>query len=71
MNPILGGLANEVLLSTARGGVALDGVATGTDKVIQPGQLDNERVVVVLPERFSAQPCSKDGSQVPLRLFLQ
>lgn len=45
-------------------------MASGTDKIVELGKLDNESVVIILEEWFGFQASCKDGSQMPLRLFL-
>ncbi len=51
MHPILGRLSHKGALVSARTGVALHRVASRAHKVVQPRQLDNEPVPVVLIER--------------------
>jgi len=50
MHPILGGLPNEGALVPTSTGVALDGLPTRPDEVIELGQLDNKRIPVILVE---------------------
>lgn len=45
-------------------------MASGTNKIVELGKLDDESVVIILEERLGFQPSCKYGSQMPLRLFL-
>lgn len=70
MHPVLGGLADKVLLFSAGGTVALHGVSLGPHQVIQLGQLHHKRIVVVLEERLGLQARCKDRLEMPSGLFL-
>lgn len=70
MHPILGRLSHEVLLSTTCCTITLDRVSPRPHNIVQPGQLDNKGVIVVLKEGFRLQPGSEDGLEDPLSLFI-
>jgi hypothetical protein len=70
MDPVLGSIPHKVLLRPSSGGVAFGGVAASSDKIVEPGELDNEIVVVILEEGLGLEPGSKDRLQVPCSLFL-
>lgn len=71
MHPVLGGLPDEILLTTAGGAVAAGGIAPRPDEVVQLGELDDEGVIVLLEEGLCPQPRRKDGLQMPGGLFLR
>ena len=70
MNPILRGLPHKILLTTASRAITFDRVPSGSHKIVEPRQVDDKGVIIVLEERFRFQPCSKDRPQMPRRLFL-
>lgn len=70
MDPVFGGLADEILLGASRGRVALDGMAFGAHQIVELGQFEDEGVVVVLEEWLGIQAGGEDGFQMPSRLFL-
>lgn len=70
MNPVFGGLADEILLGTSRGRVSLDGVPFSAHQIVEFGQFDHEGVVVVLEEWLGIQARGENGFQMPSRLFL-
>lgn len=71
VDPIFGGLANEVLLLSTSGRVALDGVTAGTDDVVELRELDNVVVVVILEERLALEASGEDRLESPTGVFLQ
>lgn len=70
MYPVLCCLTDKVLLATAGRAVSLDWVTSGSYQVVELRELDNKSIVVVLKKRLRFQACSKDGFEVPGRLFL-
>lgn len=52
MYPILSCLPDEILLRTARCTVTGDRSALVPNQIIQPGQFNHERIVVVLEKRL-------------------
>ena len=70
MYPVFGCVANEVLLTSTRCTVALNRHSPRTNEVVKFRELDNEGIVVVLKEWLGFQSCSKNGLEVPARLFL-
>lgn len=70
MDPVFGGRADEVLLGTACGAVALDGVAAGPDLVVKAGKFNNQGIIIVFEERFGLQTSCKDRLQVPIGLLI-
>ena len=59
MHPVLGRLANKILLATTSRRVALGRTSSRPDIVVDLGELDDESVVVVLEKGLCVQPCSK------------
>lgn len=70
MNPVLGRLADKVLLTASGGRITLDRVTFGTDKVVKLRKLDDERIVIVVEKRLRIESRSKDRPQMPPSLFL-
>ena len=70
MHPVLCGLANEVLLCPACRTVPCDRVAFCSNKVIEPGELHDEGIVVILEKWLRIQSGCKDGFEMPPSLFL-
>ena len=70
MYPILCGSPDKILLASTRSTISLDRHSSGTNKVVEFGELDNEGVIVVLEEWLCFEPRSEDGLQVPACLFL-
>ena len=71
MDPVLGRLSDEVLLTTPCGTVSCCGMPSGAYEIVKPGKLDNECVIVILEERFCFQSGCKYRFQMPLGLFLR
>ena len=71
MDPVFRGISNEILLAAAGSTVSLDRTSLGSHQVIQFGELHDEGVIIVLEEWFRLESGSKDGFQIPARLFLQ
>ena len=71
MYPIFSGIPDKVLLASSRGTVALSGHSFGTDEVVELGELDNKSIVIIFEEWLGFKSCSKDGLEVPARLFLR
>jgi hypothetical protein len=61
VNPVFGGVADKVLLFTACGRVADDGVSAGAHKVILFGEFDDEGVVVFAEEGLSVETGCENG----------
>lgn len=70
MHPVLGRLADEVLLLSSRGAVSLGRVPSRADKIIELGKLHNEGIIVVLEERLGLETGREDRFEIPSRLFL-
>ena len=71
VDPVLGCLPNESALISPSRRVALDGVAAGSDKVIEFGELDDDSVVVVLVEGpLLEELLDESGFQGPVCSFL-
>lgn len=70
MDPVLGGLTDEVLLGASRRSIALDRVSFGADEIIKFGELYHKGIVVVLEERFCIEARSEDRFKMPTGLFL-
>ena len=70
VDPVFRGLADKVLLSPSSGGITLDGVSLGPDQIVELGEFHDECIVIILEEWFGFKACCKDGSQVPVGLFL-
>ena len=70
MYPVFGRLPDEVLLASSSCTVTFDRVSPCSYKVVEPRELDNELIVIVLEERFCFQSCGEDWLEVPLCLFL-
>ncbi|KAL1835323.1 hypothetical protein VTK73DRAFT_5773 [Phialemonium thermophilum] len=70
VHPVLRRLADEAALAAAGGAVALDRVPSRPHEVVQLGELDHGRVVVLLVERLRLEPGFEDGFQLPSRHFL-
>ena len=71
VDPVLGCLPNESALISPSRGVALDGVAAGSDEVIEFGELDDDSVVVVLVEGpLLEELLDESGFQGPVCSFL-
>lgn len=70
MNPVFSCLTDKVLLRAAGCGISLDGISFSSNKVVQLGQLDDERIIVILEERLGIEPSSEDRLEMPLSLFL-
>ena len=70
MYPVFSGVSNKILLASSRGTVALNGRSFGTDQIVEFGELDDKRIVIIFEERLGFESCSEDGLEVPARLFL-
>lgn len=70
MDPVLRGIAHEVLLGSAGGGVAFDGVAASSDKVILAGEFYDESIVVFLVEWFGVETGCEDRFKDERGLFV-
>ena len=70
VDPVLGGLSDEVLLLPAGSGVTLDGSAAGADDVVELGDLHDEAVVVLLEEGLRIQADSEHGLQDEVRVLV-
>ena len=71
VDPVLCCLPNESALISPSRGVALDGVATCSDEVIEFGELDDDSVVVVLVEGpLLEELLDESGFQGPVCSFL-
>lgn len=51
MDPVLGGLTDKGTLITSSAGITLNRMATITDKVVELGKFNDERVPIVFVER--------------------
>jgi hypothetical protein len=58
------------LLSPACRTVPGDRVALCPNKVIEPGELHNEGIIVIFEKWLRIQPGRKDGFEIPPSLFL-
>lgn len=71
MDPILRRLPNESTLIASGRGIALDGMTTGSDEVIEFGELNDDSIVVVLIKRpFLEVSLDKNGLQGTVCAFL-
>lgn len=71
MDPILRCLPNESTLIASGRGIALDGMTAGPDKVMEPGEFDDDPIVVVLVERsFLEVILDESGLQGTVSSFL-
>lgn len=70
VDPIFCCLSDKAGLGATGGAVTLDRVASGSDEVVELGQLDDGGVVVFLVEGLGLESCVESGSQVPTCLFL-
>lgn len=70
VHPVLGRLPDKVLLASTGCAVTFDRVSPRSYKVVELGELDNERIVIVFEERFCFQSSSEDWFEMPLCLFL-
>jgi len=60
VHPIFGRLSNEAALASTRSTVTLMWISSRPDNIIQPRQLNNIRIVVILEERLGLQSRCKD-----------
>ena len=70
MHPVLGRLADKVLLISSGRGITLDRVSLRSDEVIQAGKLDHKRIIVILEKRLRIQPRREYRPEIPPGLFL-
>lgn len=70
VDPVLCGLSDKAGLGATGGGVALDGVASGSDEIVELGQLDDGGVVVFFVKGLGLESGVEGRSQVPAGLFL-
>ena len=71
VDPILRCLSNESALISSGGSVALDGMTTGSDEVIEFGEFNDDSVIVVLVKRsFLEVSLDEGGLQGSVRPFL-
>lgn len=61
MDPVLCSVADEILLRSACGGVAFDGIATSTYEIVLAGKFYDQRIVVFFIEWFGVQASGEDG----------
>jgi hypothetical protein len=61
VNPVFGCVADKVLLFTACGRVADDGVSAGTHKVVLFGEFDDEGIVVFAEEGLCIETGCENG----------
>lgn len=52
MDPVLCRLPDEVLLSATSSAITSNGMSTGPHEIIELGEFDDERIIIVLEERF-------------------
>lgn len=72
MNPVLGRLTDECTLITSSTGITLDRMATGTNKVIELRQFDDECIPIVFVEWTLLQIFLYECRfKLKLRLFLK
>lgn len=70
-HPVFRRLSDKRTLAAARAGVTLDGVAARAHQVVQLGQLDDERIPIVLVEGPFLEVVLHEGRlQREVRLFL-
>lgn len=70
VHPVFGGLPDEVLLASTSCTVTFDRVSPRSYKVVELGELDDERIVIILEEGLRFQSCGKDRLKMPFCLFL-
>ena len=70
MDPVFRGIAHEVLLGSAGGGVAFDGVAASSYKVVLAGEFYDESIVVFLVEWFGVETGCEDWFKDERGLFV-
>ena len=71
VDPILRCLPNESALISSGRGIALDGMTTGSDEVIEFGEFDDDTVVVVFVEGTLLEVSLDEGRfQGPVCSFL-
>lgn len=70
VHPVFRRLPDKVLLAPSSCTVTFDGVPPRSYQIIKLRELYNERIVVVLEERFCFQSCSEDWFEMPPCLFL-
>jgi len=61
MDPVFCGVTDEILLRSAGGGVAFDGIAASTYEIVLAGKFYDQRIVVFFIEWFCVQACCEDG----------
>lgn len=71
VHPVLCSLANKVLLLSSCGRVALDWISSCANDIVEFGQFDNVRVVVILEEGLALETCGEDGFEDPTSVFLR
>lgn len=70
VNPILCGLTDKILLTTSRGAVACDWIASSPHEIVELGELDDKGIIIVAEKRLRFQSGSEDGLEAPQFLFL-
>ncbi len=71
MYPVFCRISNKVALTSTSSAVALNRIAPRPNNIIQPRELHNIGIVVVLEEWLGLQSCSKNWLELPPGLFLQ
>lgn len=69
-NPVFRGISDEILLAATCCRVTFRRATACTHQVIESGELDNQSIVVVLPERFGTKPSREDRLEMPQGKFL-
>lgn len=59
MNPVLCGLANEILLATTGSAISLHGITFRANQVIELGEFNYKGIVVVLEKGLGLEPGSE------------
>lgn len=70
VNPVFGGLSDKAGLGATGGGIALDRVASGSNEIVELGQLDDGSIVVFLVEGLGLESGVECGPQMPAGLLL-
>jgi hypothetical protein len=61
MDPILRCLPNESTLVTSGRGIALNGMTASPDEIMEPGEFNNDSIVVILIERSFLEVLLDEG----------
>ena len=72
MDPVLGRLTDKSTLITSGTGITLNRMATGTNKVVELGKFNDERVPIIFVERaFLEILLYERGFKLKFSLFLE